>query len=95
MPERADLAVRLEINLVILETDTVFPYSAMLMMNEEQVILLLCFHSTCLSPIQESVMKPVITITDVHEFQKAVLNSKKKSFSETIEQVLKKPGCGN
>ena len=53
LPERADFAVRLEINLVILETDTNFTSSAMLMVNEEHAILLLCFRSTCLSLIQE------------------------------------------
>lgn len=51
MPERADFAIRLEMNLVSLETDIDFTYSAMHMINEGQVTLLLRFHSTCLSLI--------------------------------------------
>lgn len=52
--ERADFAMRLESNLVSLETDIDFTYSAMYMINEEQVTLLLHFQSTCPSLIQES-----------------------------------------
>lgn len=54
LPERADFAMRLESNLVSLETDIDFTYSAMYMINEEQVTLLLHFQSTCPSLIQES-----------------------------------------
>ena len=53
LPERVNFAIRLENNLVSLETDTDLTYSAMRMINEEQVTLLLCFHSTCLSLIQK------------------------------------------
>lgn len=53
LPERVNFAIRLENNLVSLETDADLTYSAMRMINEEQVTLLLCFHSTCLSLIQK------------------------------------------
>lgn len=53
LPERVNFAIRLENSLVSLETDRDFTYSAMHMINEEQVTLLLCFQSTCLSLIQE------------------------------------------
>lgn len=54
LPERADFAMRLESNLVSLETDIDVTYSAMYMINEEHVTLLLHLQSTCPSLIQES-----------------------------------------
>ena len=62
--------------MVSLETDTDLTNSAMHMIKEEQVTVLLCFHITCLSLVQKYDKKNGIIITDAHEFQKAVLYSK-------------------
>lgn len=53
LPKRADFAIKLEINLVSLETDTDITYSAVHIINEEQVTLLLCCGSTCFSLTKE------------------------------------------